>query len=418
MAFQKSEDLFKRAKASLPAGVSASLRKFAEVKTPPLFIAKGEGAFLYDVDGNRYVDFMSGLGPLILGHAHPKISAAMEKQLRQGALYAAASELEVELAEKIIASSPSLEQIRFVSSGTEAVMSAVRLAKHCTRRSKVVKFEGCYHGHSDAVQGKGIHTAQAGGVDPHIHQNTLLCEYNNGDELRHLFETSGDEIAAVLIEPFASNMNLVKPDREFIRQAREMCTRFGALLIFDEVVTGFRLTYGSVAKLLDITPDLVVFGKIIGGGTPIGAYGGKKTLMQEIDRCPTFQGGTYAGNPLTMAAGLATLDVLQTEPVYEHLNRLGARLVARLKPVFARKGFLADHAGSIVSLIFCSHALRNLQDTLAQDEALFSGLHLFLAKRGFLLSPSVHEPLFLSYAHTQEQIEGFVQAMDDFFNDE
>ncbi len=418
MELKKSEDLFKRACVNIPAGVSSPVRKFSEVKTPPLFIAKGEGAFVYDEDGNRYIDFMNGLGPVILGHAHPAVCSAIEKQARRGIVFAASTQLEIELAEKIVASSPCLEQIRFVCSGTEAVMSAVRLAKHYTKRTKFVKFEGSYHGHADALLGKGGNASRGGGVDAHIHENTLMCEYNNPNELEQLFKKEGDKIAAVLIEPYASNMGLVKPVDDFIKKARDLCTAYGALLIFDEVVTGFRMTYGSVANMVDVTPDLVVFGKIIGGGTPIGAYGGKKEIMQEIETGGTFQGGTFAANPLTMAAGIATLDVLKNEPVYEHINSLGTLLNSQLNAIFAKKrlGYFSDYAGSLVSLIFCPiPAMKNLKDTHSQNREVFSDLHFFLAKKGVLLAPSIHEPLFISYAHRKEHINTLAQAIEDFF---
>lgn len=293
--FTNSISLYRRACKTIPEGVSSPGRKFSEVKAEPIYIAKAEGAYVFDVDNNKYIDFMNGLGPIILGHSYPSVYTAIYDQIKRGSVYGISCELEVELAEKIVKCCNSIEQIRFVCSGTEAVMSAVRLAKHHTSRGKILKFRESYHGHADSMLGNGmkVRDIKIGGVNDQIHENTIMCEYNDFEGFKVLIEDNKSDLAAVIIEPYSSNMGLVRPDEGFIELVYEYCNKHNVLLIFDEVVTGFRMRYGSVAEEFGVDPDLTIFGKIIGGGTPIGAYGGKEHIMKGLEEDDAFQGGDF-----------------------------------------------------------------------------------------------------------------------------
>lgn len=421
MSFLNSNRLIEKACKVIPEGVSSPGRKFSEVRASPIYITSGKDAYVYDVDKNKYVDFMNGLGPIILGHAHPAISEAISRQAEKGSVFGVSNELEIELAEKIVESSTGIEQIRFVCSGTEATMSAVRLAKYFTGRDKIVKFRGSYHGHADPLMGNGmkIHDLKMKGVDQFIHNNTLICNYNDENQLEDIFTRHGHEISSIIIEPISSNMGLVKPNITFIQMTRRLCDKYGALLIFDEVVTGFRFRYGSIAPNFNIVPDLFVFGKIIGGGTPVGAYGGRKDIMEKLENDDFFQGGTFAANPITMAAGNATLNILQKNDVYEHIDSLGELLCSELNSLFRKKElhYHADSAGSLVSLILSIdiELMKNLDDNSLQDRDLFSELHYHLLREGFMLAPTIDEPLFISYAHTERHINDLVSAISIFF---
>lgn len=405
----------------IPEGVSSPGRKFSEVSIPPIYVDRAEGAHIFDVDGNRYIDFVNGLGPVILGHSNPKVCEAMEAQLKKGTIYGLSCESEIKLARLITRSCKSIEQIRFVCSGTEAVMSGVRLAKHNSTKQKILKFKGSYHGHADCVLGNSIKVKdiKIAGVDKQIHSNTIMCEYNDLTEFNELIEEHVDQLAAVIIEPYSSNMGLVSPDKGFIDSVYKSCKNNDIILIFDEVVTGFRMRYGSVAEEFNVDPDITIFGKIIGGGTPIGAYGGKKHIMQALEKDDVFQGGTFAANPLSMVAAVATLEVLNNQDVYKHINYLGELLASRLNEIFKKRNlnYYADNAGSLVSFVFCNNSfrMRNLKDNLSQNRELFSELYGFLITKGLMLAPTIDEPIFISYSHTKKHIEELASAVDEFF---
>ena len=424
LSVARSNELYADAWDFIPDGVSSPGRKFSEVETPPLFIDRAEGAMIYDADDNEYVDFVNGLGPIIMGHAHPEICAAMAQQAAKGAVYGLANQHEIALARRIVGSSPGIDKLRFVCSGTEAVMSALRLAKKHTKRSKILKFKGAYHGHADCALGASIKSAEihVEGVDTQIHENTLMCDYNDTAGMVEIVERHASDIAALIVEPVCTNMGLVKPDPDFIRSARELCTRHGIILIFDEVVTGFRLCYGSYANILGVRPDMVVYGKIIGGGTPVGAYGATNEIMRGVEAIDFFQGGTFSANPITMAAGNATLDLLEREDVYGHLETLGRLLCDELNRFFreADLGFHADYEGSLVSIVLGKglERVRNINDNKTLDRELFSRLHAHLLKRGIMLAPTIDEPLFISYAHTEAHIRALVAAVREFLGGE
>jgi glutamate-1-semialdehyde 2,1-aminomutase len=403
--WSQSESVVARGRSLLPDGVSSPVRTFSEVASPPLVIARGQGGRLWDVDGNEYVDFMLGLGPIILGHAHSVIASAVEHQSKAGTVFACSSEIEYELAEMILEALPFVDQLRFVCSGTEAAMTAVRLARTFTGRRTLVKFAGAYHGHSDAVLAGG----SAKTPDSASDDSVVVCEYNNVDEIKEVMALRGREVAAIIVEPFACNMGLVLPTTEFMKALRDSCDACDALLIFDEVVTGFRVRFGSAQGLLDVTPDLITMGKVIGGGAPIGAYAGRREIMRLLDGIGgVFQGGTFAGNPLSMAAGAATLRVLRDGNVYERLEHLGTKLEVALQGRWPAGRQIVSNftrVGSIASLMPTTSG--------ALDSALYSKLHLELLRRGFLLPPSVDEALFLCDAHTDEDVLTLAAAVEE-----
>ncbi len=421
MKLTKSKELFERGQDLLPGGVSSPVRTFGEVETPPLYIREGKGGYVTDVDGNRYLDVMCGLGPALLGHAHPRLCEAVSQQMAKGAVYAAGTEMEYDLADRIKAHSPAIQKLRFVCSGTEAVMSAVRLAKAQTGRSAIVKFNGCYHGHSDIMQGhitkgKSSSDRARSGIDGEIVNNTVVCDYNDLAQVRDVFKKAPNRFAAIILEPIATNMGLVRPDRGFLEGLREICDEHHALLIFDEVVVGYRVQLGSVTNWCGVTPDLITYGKIIGGGTPVGLYGGKAEIMDQLDRAGgVFQGGTFAGNPLTMAAGLATMDILEQENFYTDLNGLGVAFEAALLKGLRKAGvpFTVDRIGSMFSLILAPglERLKSRADVARQDSHLFSRLHMDLASKGFLLPPSIEEPGFISSVHKATELRALAEAI-------
>jgi glutamate-1-semialdehyde 2,1-aminomutase len=344
------------------------------------------------------VDFMLGLGPVILGHSHPATVSALQAQSEAGTVFACSTQIEYLLAEAILETLPFADQLRFVCSGTEATMTTVRLARAFTGRRALVKFGGAYHGHADALLAGGSAKTDAGRAD-----SVLICAYNDDQELREVMTLRGTEVAAIIVEPFACNMGLVAPTREFMAALRESCDAYGALLICDEVVTAFRLRYGSASQLVGVTPDLITMGKIIGGGAPIGAYAGRREIMRLLDGADgIFQGGTFAGNPLSMAAGIATLHGLRNGGVYEHLEHLGMLLEGAMRRNWPADGSVGNNftrVGSIASFM--------RSDDGSLDSALYHGLHRVLLQRGFLLPPSVDEPMFLCDAHTDEDVLTF-----------
>jgi glutamate-1-semialdehyde 2,1-aminomutase len=415
----RSRAAFERASLAIPGGVNSPARAFGAVGGNPVFIARGHGPYLEDIDGHRYLDYIGSWGPLILGHAHPRVVQAVTEALGQGASFGAPTERETELAELIKGALPSVELVRMVSSGTEAAMSAVRLARGFTKRDIIVKFAGCYHGHVDALlvsAGSGALThgvPTSPGVPEGCTRDTLVLRYNDTDGLRAAFRAHGDRIAGVMLEPVVGNMGLVVPAREFLAELRRLTHQHGALLIFDEVMTGFRLAYGGAQQLFGVTPDLTVLGKIVGGGLPVGAYGGRADVMNCISPAgPVYQAGTLSGNPLAMAAGIATLRELKERPPYEGLERLSATLCAGLDEAAtaAELPHQLNRCGSMWTLFFTARPVTDLDSAKGSDTARFARFFWAMLERGIYLPCSQFEAAFVSAAHTAEQIARTVEA--------
>jgi glutamate-1-semialdehyde 2,1-aminomutase len=418
-----SHAAFARARSLIPGGVNSPARAFGGVGGEPIFFASASGQRLTDIDGNTYLDYIGSWGPMILGHRHPRVVAAIERALATGTSYGAPTEAESRLAELIIAAVPSIEKVRLVSSGTEAAMTAVRLARGFTGRDKIVKFAGNYHGHADSLLvAAGSSAATLGapdspGVTAGTARDTIVLEYNDVAGLEAAFAAHGPAIAAVLMEPVVGNMGLVVPCREFLTAARELCTRHGGLLVCDEVMTGFRLSLGGAQQLLGITPDLTTLGKIVGGGLPLAAYGGRADVMDHmLPAGKVFQAGTLSGNPLAVAAGMATLEELRERPPYEHLERLGARLEAGVRAAAARAGITTWTArvGSMMTTFFQrgpeAVPVTGWQTASRSDTARYAAFFWGMIDRGVYLPCSQYEALFISAAHTEADIDATVAA--------
>lgn len=418
MKQERSALLLLRAARVIPGGVNSPVRAFRAVEGTPPFIVRGEGARIWDADGNCYIDYIGSWGPLLLGHAHPEIIAAIEEAARSGTSFGLPTEREIELAELICEAVPSVEKVRLVNSGTEATMSALRLARAYTRRELVIKFEGCYHGHVDSLlvkAGSGVATLgipDTAGVPPAFADTTIALPYNSIPAVEQAFARYGDRIAAVIVEPVAGNMGCVPPAPGFLEALRDLTRRYGALLIFDEVMTGFRLSWGGAQQLYGIRPDLTTLGKVIGGGLPIGAYGGRAEIMRMIaPEGPVYQAGTLSGNPVAVAAGLAMLRHLKRRPeIYAQLDERTARLAAAAPPEIT-----VNRAGSMITFFFAPGPVTDYVSARRSDTARFARFHRWLFERGICLPPSQFEAAFVSAAHGDEEIEQTVRAIREFF---
>ena len=416
---QRSREIFARAEEVLVGGVNSPVRAFRSVGGEPLIIERGNAQYLYDADGNQLLDYVCSWGALLLGHAHPAVAAALADQARRGTSFGVTTELEIELASVIHRAIPSMEKVRFVSSGTEATMSAVRLARGVTGRDYILKFEGCYHGHADSLlsqAGSGLATlgiAECPGVPQAFAGLTLNAPYNDLQAVERLFAEHTDKIAAVIVEPIAANMGVVIPAAGFLSGLREITKRHGALLIIDEVITGFRLHFGAVQKLLGVDADITALGKIIGGGVPVAAYGGRQEFMDRVAPLgPVYQGGTLSGNPLAMRAGLATLNELIKPGVYERLNQNAERLVAALRKVIVECGVAAtlNSFGSLATIFFTGDAVTDYAGAKRSNKEQYARYFREMLDRGIFLAPSQFEAAFLSVAHTAEDIDRTVAA--------
>ena len=427
METNNSVELFESAKQLMPGGVNSPVRAFRSVHSFPRFIEKGEGAYLTDVDNNRYIDYVGSFGPLILGHARREIVEAITAAAAKGTTYGAPCAAEVTLAGMIVEAIPSMEMVRMVSSGTEATMSAVRLARAYTNRDKIIKFEGCYHGHGDSFlvkAGSGMLTESipaSPGVVESLLKETIICDFNDIDSVRIAFEKNRDEIAAVIVEPVPANMGLVIPKEGFLEALREITTENGALLIFDEVITGFRLCYGGYQDLCGVTPDLTTLGKIIGGGLPVGAYGGRRDIMEMVaPEGAVYQAGTLSGNPVAMAAGIATLSTLREDSgLYKKLGENTAMLCEGIQKSAEEAGvpIVSNRLGSLFTVFLSvNDIVASYADVMKSDTEKYARMHAALLEEGVYFAPSQFEVSFVSAMHQEEEIERTVEAMQKAFH--
>jgi glutamate-1-semialdehyde 2,1-aminomutase len=418
---RRSEAAFERAQRAIPGGVNSPVRAFRSVGGTPVFVASASGCTIVDLDGNSYVDYVMSWGPLILGHAHPEVIAAVRDAATRGTSYGAPTEAESELAELVIAMVPTVEQVRFCSSGTEATMSALRLARGFTGRERVVKFAGCYHGHGDAFlisAGSGALTngvPDSPGITAGVVRDTVVVPYNDLDAVAAAFAAAPDAIAAVIVEPIVGNMGLVLPQPGFLAGLRDLTARYGAVLIFDEVMTGFRVAPGGAQERAGVRPDLTTLGKVIGGGLPVGAFGGRREIMQRLSPAgPVYQAGTLSGNPLAMAAGIATLKNLRAPGVYAHLERLGARFASGMSAIFSKHDVphVAANAGSMVGFFFTPGPVTDLASAKLADTQRYGRFFHAMLDRGVYLAPSQFEAGFLSTAHGDADLDRTFAAAD------
>ena len=423
MQISESKRLFAHAKNFIPGGVNSPVRAFRAVGGEPLFIKRADGAFLYDEDGNSFIELINSWGPMLLGHNSPMIKAAVLQAMENGTSFGAPTAREVEMAELLVSMVPALEKVRMVNSGTEATMSAIRVARGYTGRDKFIKMEGHYHGHGDSfliAAGSGAITMghpDSPGVTEGTAKDTLLAPFNDLAAIEQLVKANPGQIAALILEPVAGNMGLTLPEPGYLQGLRDICTREGIVLIFDEVMTGFRLAKGGAQELFGVTPDLTTLGKIIGGGMPVGAYGGKREIMEFVSPAgPVYQAGTLSGNPIAMAAGLAMLHHLNTHPeVYDRLNTIGSMLTSGIREINTRLGFdyTVNQLGSMYSLFFTTSPVIDFETAKKADTALFGRYFQSMLKRGVYLAPSQFESLFLSTALTDELIGRVLQAHEE-----
>lgn len=423
--YQQSEFLYEKARAHIVGGVNSPARSFKAVGGgAPVFMNRGQGAHMWDVDGNRYIDYLAAYGPGILGHAHPDIVAALIRAAQNGTLYGTPTPWEVELADKLNAVIPSLERVRFVSSGTEAVMSAVRVARAYTGRAKVIKMEGCYHGHSDfALIAAGSGPSQLGqpdsaGVTEAVARDVITVPYNDLDALQQAFEAWGDQIACVITEPIVGNFGIVNPAPGYLQGVKEMTHRYGALLIFDEVITAFRVAYGGAQNLLGVEPDMTTLGKAIGGGVALGAYGGKAEIMDFVAPLgPAYQAGTLAGNPLSVQAALASMEILGRPGVYERLENDGAYLADHLTAIARKHGHTVQtgRCGSMFTLFFTDRPVTNYAEAETSDAAKFGAMFRGFLERGICLAPSRFEAWMISVQHSRADLDETLEKAEQVF---
>jgi glutamate-1-semialdehyde 2,1-aminomutase len=425
----RNQQLFERARQIIPGGVNSPVRAFRAVGGTPRFVQRAQGAYFWDANGQRYIDYIGSWGPMILGHGHPAVLEAVLRAAQDGFSFGAPTEREVQLAQAIIDLVPSIEMVRLVSSGTEAAMSAMRLARGATGRSKVIKFEGCYHGHADALlvkAGSGLATfgnPTSAGVPPEVVQHTIVLEYNNVEQLEEAFALHGADLACLMIEPIAGNMNFVRASVPFMQRCRELCTRHGALLVFDEVMTGFRVALGGAQSLYaqlipGFKPDLSVLGKVIGGGMPLAAFGGPRSVMEQLAPLgPVYQAGTLSGNPVATACGLATLQQIGAPGFFEQLGARTRRLVDGLAAAAAESGvpFSADSQGGMFGFFLLPALPQNYSQVMKSDSARFNLLFHGLLDRGVYIAPALYEAGFVSAAHSDDDIAQTIDAAREIF---
>jgi glutamate-1-semialdehyde 2,1-aminomutase len=421
MSRKKSIGLYHRALEMIPGGVNSPVRAFKAIGVPPIFIEHAKGSKIYDADGNEYIDYVGSWGPMILGHAHPKIVLALKKAIPKGTSYGAPTALEIELANKVRKAFPSIELARMVSSGTEAVMSAIRVARGYTGRTKMIKFEGCYHGHGDSLlvkAGSGAMTfgiPDSLGIPEDLAKHTLTASYNNLESVKALVTQYPEQIACIVVEPIAGNMGVVLPERGFLEGLRKICDEKGILLIFDEVISGFRAAYGGAQELYKIKADLTCLGKIIGGGLPVGAYGGRRAIMERVSPLGgVYQAGTLSGNPLAMTAGIATLELLKGKKIYQDLEKKTLYLAERISECAEERGipYSINRAIGMFTLFFTEGPVRDYRSAKTSDTKRFARFFIEMMNEGVYLPPSQFEAWFISLAHTQKDLDKTIEACD------
>ncbi len=423
---EKSQALFQEAVNYIPGGVNSPVRAFGNIGMAPRFIEKAEGAYLYDVDGRKYLDFICSWGPMILGHNQKDVLESVVDACKNGLSFGAATEREVVMAKLITQMVPAVEMVRMVNSGTEAVMSAIRVARGYTKRKKIVKFAGCYHGHSDSMlisAGSGVMSSgvpDSAGVTEGCTKDTVSAVYNDLTGIKDLFASMGEEIAAVIVEPVGANMGVVPPKKGFLEGLRELCNQYGSLLIFDEVITGFRLAAGGASEYFHITPDLLTFGKIIGAGMPVGAYGGRRDIMEMVAPAgPVYQAGTLSGNPVAMAAGITQLTILKEHPeIYVKLNQMGDDFYGSLKKMVQQTGAACqvNHIGSLGCLFFTKHPVTDYESAKTSDTAKYADYFKYMLEHGVNLAPEQFEAMFLSAAHKKEELDRVLELVYEYIN--
>ncbi len=424
--FENSQKLFAQSQEFIPGGVNSPVRAFRAVGGTPIFFREARGAYMWDVDGNRFIDYVGSWGPAVLGHAHPDVVRAVQERAAMGLSFGAPTELELQMAETLCSLLPSIEQVRLVSSGTEATMSAIRLARGFTGRSKIVKFEGCYHGHGDALlvkAGSGALTfgnPSSAGVPPEVAAHTLVLPYNDSEELDRMFKSVGDEIACVIVEPIAGNMNFVMPSEFYIRQLRDLCTKHGVVLIFDEVMTGFRVGLTGAQGHFGVRPDLTTLGKVIGGGLPVGAFGGRRDIMAQLAPLGgVYQAGTLSGNPVAVAAGLKTLELISQPGFFERLAKTTTSFTDGIQSAARSAGVTlsATSLGGMFGLFFSAAVPKNFADVMLSDRDRFNRFFHAMLRRGIYLAPSAFEAGFVSGAHSDADIAETVAAAASAFGE-
>jgi glutamate-1-semialdehyde 2,1-aminomutase len=425
MKLTRSEELYQEALDVIVGGVNSPSRSFRAVGGgAPVYMKRAKGAYFWDEDGNRYIDYLAAFGPIILGHAHPAVTKAIQETAETGVLYGTPHEKEVRFAKMIRDAIPSMEQIRFVNSGTEAVMTTIRLARAYTGRDKILKFAGCYHGHSDLVlvaAGSGPSTLgvpDSAGIPKSIAQEVITVPFNNIEALKEALNLWGEQIAAVLVEPLVGNFGIVPPKPGFLEQVNELAHQAGALVIYDEVITAFRFSYGGIQNLFGVTPDLTALGKIIGGGLPIGAYGGRREIMEKVSPMgPMYQAGTMAGNPLSLAAGIACLETLAKPGTYEYLDQLGEKLEAGIRQAAEKHGITMtlNRFGGALTVYFTDQEVIDYETAQTSDSEQFARFFQLMLEQGIYLAPSKYEAWFLTIAHTENDVEETIQAVDRAF---